>query len=169
MSETIIRQGKVADLAVITAIYNHYVTTTHVTFDLSPFDPEQRRAWIEQFEDHGRLRLFVAQIGDGVVGYACSTPLKPRPAYDVSVETSVYLDPSVGGRGWGSRLMQALLDALTNAGVHGAYAGIALPNEASEVLHRKLGYRHVGVLKEVGRKFDRYWDVAWYEKRLGVR
>ena len=65
-------------------------------------------------------------------------------------------------------MLRRLLDALAGSGVHGAYAGVALPNEPSERLHSRLGYRRVGVLTEVGQKFDRYWDVAWYEKRIGA-
>ncbi len=168
MTEPAIRRGRPSDLDAIARIYNHYVTSTHVTFDLEPPEAEQRRAWLEQFSDSGRHRLFVADAGEGALGFACSTAFKPRAAYDVSVETTVYLDPEAVGGGIGRQLMQTLLDALTHAGAHRAYAGVALPNEASEALHRKLGYRRLGVLTEVGRKFDRYWDVAWYEKCLGA-
>ena len=163
-----IRVGRAEDLEALTRIYNHYVLTSHVTFDLTPFETEQRRGWFEQFSTHGTCRLFVLDHGKGPVGYACSTPFKDRPAYRISVETSVYLDTGQSGRGEGFRLLRRLLDALAGSGVHGAYAGVALPNEPSERLHSMLGYRRVGVLTEVGQKFDRYWDVAWYEKRIGA-
>ena len=89
-----------------------------------------------------------------------------RAAYDVAVETSVYLAPDACGRGLGRRLYEALFDELDGAGLHGAYGGIALPNDASVRLHEALGFRRVGIYEEVGRKFGRYWSVAWYEKRL---
>ncbi len=168
MSDPTIRHAAPSDLDAISRIYDHYVATTHVTFDLEPPAAERRRAWFEQFSAAGRLQLYVAQGPDGVIGFACSTPFKERAAYDISVETTVYLSPDAVGRGTGRRLMQALVEALERAGVHRAYAGVALPNDVSEALHRDLGYRRVGVLSEVGRKFDRYWDVAWYEKRFGV-
>ncbi len=168
MTEPAIRRGRPSDLDALTRIYDHYVTTTHVTFDLDRSEPEQWRSWIKQFSDNGRHQLFVAEAGEGAIGYVCSTPFKQKAAYRVSVETTVYVAQAAVGRRVGLRLMRSLLDALTHAGVHRAYAGVALPNEASEALHRKLGYRRVGVLTEVGRKFDRYWDVAWYEKCLGA-
>ena len=77
MIEPAIRRGRLSDQDAITRIYDHYVTTTHVTFDLEPPDAEQRRSWFEQFSDTGRHQLFVADAGDGAVGYACSTPFKP--------------------------------------------------------------------------------------------
>jgi len=82
------------------------------------------------------------------------------------VETSVYLAPVESGRGLGRKLYQNLLDALAREDVHRAFGGIALPNEPSVGLHLALGFRHVGTYREVGRKFDRYWDVAWYERAL---
>jgi len=162
-----IRDGRESDLDPLTRIYNHYVTTTHTTFDLQPFETSGRKPWFDQFGTDGRVRLLVLEVDGGAAGYACSTPFKQKPAYRVSVETSVYLDPDHVGKGAGSLLLSTLLDTLREESVHGAYAGIALPNEASERLHEKLGYRRIGVLTEVGRKFDRFWDVAWYEKRLG--
>ncbi|NIM01921.1 MAG: GNAT family N-acetyltransferase [Acidobacteria bacterium] len=168
MSAPSIRHGQASDLDAISRIYDHYVATTHVTFDLEPPGAERRRAWFEQFSTAGRFQLYVASGGGEVLGFACSTPFKERAAYDISVETTVYLDPDAVARGLGQRLMATLVEALERAGVHRAYAGVALPNDASEALHGKLGFRRVGVLSEVGRKFDRYWDVAWYEKRLGA-
>lgn len=162
-----IRLGKASDLDSILRIYNHYVSETHATFDLEPRSLDERRSWFERFAGSERLRLLVASDGGRVQGYACSTPFKSRPAYSVSVETSVYLDPESLGRGIGRRLLETLLEQLEGTGVHGAYAGICLPNEASVRLHESLGYRLVGTLSEVGYKFDRYWDVAWYERRIG--
>jgi phosphinothricin acetyltransferase len=91
---------------------------------------------------------------------------RERAAYSRSVETSVYLDPSMLGHGLGTALYAALLDELAHEDVHRAYAGIALPNDASEALHRRLGFREVGTYTEVGRKFGRWWDVRWYERPL---
>jgi phosphinothricin acetyltransferase len=82
------------------------------------------------------------------------------------VEVTVYLAPHAGGRGIGTLLYTALFEALAEEDVHRAYAGVAQPNEASTRLHERFGFRHVGTYREVGRKFGRYWDVAWYEKDL---
>jgi len=89
---------------------------------------------------------------------------RPRAAYAPSVETSVYVAPSHAGRGLGSSLYEALLSELEREDVHRAYAGIGMPNPASVRLHERFGFRRAGYYTEQGRKFGRYWDVAWYER-----
>lgn len=101
-----------------------------------------------------------------ILGYATSSAFRPKPAYATSVEVTVYLAPHARGRGVGTLLYKALFEALADEDVHRAYAGIAQPNEASARLHERFGFRHVGTYREVGRKFGRYWDVAWFEKEL---
>ena len=165
--ETIIRTAVRADLPALVGIYNHYVRETPVTFDTDPFTVESREAWFSSFDEAGPYRLLVATRGDALCGYASSACFKPRKAYDVSVETTIYLDPSSTGSGIGSALYGALIDMLVaDPRLHRAYGGVALPNDASVALHQKLGFEHVGTYREVGRKFGRYWDVAWFEKDL---
>ncbi|MCW2873777.1 MAG: N-acetyltransferase [Streptomyces oryziradicis] len=156
------------DLADLTEIYNHYVRETPITFDLEPLTPQQRRPWLLSHPEDGPHRLLVACGGPGgrILGYATSSPFRPKAAYATSVETSVYCAPDAGGRGTGTLLYKALFEALREEDVHRAYAGIAQPNEASVRLHARFGFQPVGVYREVGRKFGRYWDVAWYEKDL---
>ncbi|MEV6104157.1 N-acetyltransferase family protein [Streptomyces sp. NPDC051940] len=172
MSETTemqVRPGTEADLEALTSIYNHYVRETAITFDVEPVTPDQRRPWLLSHPEDGPHRLKVAcEAGSGrVVGYATSSPFRVKPAYATSVEVSVYLAPEAGGRGAGSLLYGSLFADLDGEDVHRAYAGIALPNEASVRLHARFGFSYVGTYREVGRKFGRYWDVAWYEKDLG--
>ena len=161
-----IREVRDDDLPALTRIYNHYVANTHVTFDIRPFSVGERGAWLAQF-DGRRYRCLVAEDPDNVIlGYACTTPLKAKPAYATSVEISVYLDPDATGRGIGQALYAALFRAIGNEDLHRAYAGIALPNPASMSLHRRFDFRVLYTMNEVGRKFDRYWDVTWLEKKL---
>jgi phosphinothricin acetyltransferase len=82
------------------------------------------------------------------------------------VETTVYCDPAATGQGLGSALYGELLRLLGDEGVHRAYAGVALPNEASVALHERFGFREVGTFREVGHKFGTWWDVRWYERAL---
>jgi len=155
------------DLPALTSIYNHYVVNTTITFDLRPFSPDERRPWFDDHRDSGPHRLLVAAAADGrVVGYASSSRWRPKPAYLTTVEVSVYCDPGVVGTGCGSSLYTALFAALETEDIKTAVAGIALPNPASIALHERFGFRSVGVFHEVGRKFDRYWDVAWYERPM---
>ena len=167
-TEVQVRPGVEEDLDALTAIYNHYVRETAITFDTAIFTPEERRPWLLSHPEDGPHRLKVATDAESqrILGYATSSPYRPKPAYVTSVETSVYVAPDAGGRGVGTLLYEALFKALADEDVHRAYAGIAQPNEASERLHARFGFRYVGTYREVGRKFGRYWDVAWYEKEL---
>lgn len=165
--DTLIRPATHADLPALVSIYNYYVRETPVTFDTDPFTVEEREAWFSSFDESGPYRLLVAAQGDTILGYASSSNFKPRKAYDVSVETTIYLDPSSTGIGIGSELYGGLMKILVaDTRLHRAYGGIALPNDASVALHEKLGFELVGTYREVGRKFGRYWDVAWFEKDL---
>lgn len=162
-----VRVADEADLPGLNAVYNHYVRQTHVTFDLEPVTMEQRREWFTHYAPSGRHRLVVAVSGEGaVIGYAASSPWRPKRAYETSVETSVYLAPGATGLGIGTALYSELFEALAGEDVHRAYAGIALPNDASVALHERFGFRRVALFSEQGRKFGRYWDVAWFEKPL---
>lgn len=167
-----VRPGTEADLEVLTDIYNHYVRETALTFDTAAFTPAERLPWLRSHPEDGPYRLLVAQEGStadnasGILGYATSSPYRPKAAYSTSVEVSVYCAPGATGRGIGTLLYKALFEALAGEDIHRAYAGIAQPNEPSGRLHDAFGFRHVGTYTEVGRKFGRYWDVSWYEKPL---
>ncbi|MFF9583189.1 GNAT family N-acetyltransferase [Streptomyces achromogenes] len=167
-AEAQVRPGIEGDLEALTAIYNHYVRETAITFDTTVFTPAERRPWLLSHPEDGPHRLMVATDtgSQRILGYATSGPYRPKPAYGTSVETSVYVAPDAGRRGIGTLLYDALFEALAREDVHRAYAGIAQPNEPSERLHARFGFRHAGTFREVGRKFGRYWDVAWYEKEL---
>ncbi|WP_210588367.1 GNAT family N-acetyltransferase [Streptomyces sp. GESEQ-35] len=167
-TEVQVRPGVESDLEALTDLYNHYVRETPITFDTAVFTPEERRPWLLSHPEDGPYRLMVATSGDSqeILGYATSSPYRAKPAYGTSVEVTVYVAPGTGRRGIGTLLYKALFEALAGEDLHRAYAGIAQPNEASTRLHEHFGFRYVGTYREVGRKFGRYWDVAWYEKAL---
>ena len=166
MACTLIRPAAHADLARLTAIYNHYVVTSPVTFDLAPLTVEQRSPWFLEHADTGRYRLLVADEDGLAVGYASTGRFRDRAAYDTTVESSIYCAPEAVGRGIGSALYRALFAAIAGEDINRIVAGITLPNPASVALHRSFGFLQVGVFSETGRKFDRYWDVAWFERPL---
>lgn len=163
---TVVRAALLEDVSALTDIYNHYVRTSGVTFDTTEFTVEARHDWFSHYATTGPHRLLVAVDGGDVLGYATSSPFRPKPGYATSVETSVYLRPDATGRGLGTVLYRAVFDALAGQDLHRAYAGVALPNDASVRLHERLGFREIGTFVEVGRKFGRYWDVRWFERSL---
>ena len=164
MGDVLIRRPEPGDLPTLTEIYNHYVRETPVTFDVIPRTLEQRRDWLAGFAASGRYQCFVA-LKDGVpAGWASSHRYHDRPAYDPTVLTSIYLAPEARGQGLGRQLYATLFQALEQEDIHRVVVGITLPNEASVRLHQAFGFEPVGVYREVGRKFGRFWDVATYLK-----
>ena len=164
MNETRIRTAERRDLARITEIYNYYVSNTPVTFDVEPYTVEGREAWFTQFSATGRHRLIVAEENGIVMGYAGTTRFRPKAAYETTVETTVYCAPEAIGKGLGKRLYAELFVLLKDEDIHRFVAVYVLPNPATEALHRRFGFRVVGVLSENGRKFGKYWDVCWVER-----
>jgi phosphinothricin acetyltransferase len=161
-----IRPAQDRDLPELTELYNHYIRTSPATFDLKPFSLEARGQWFAKFSDSGPYRIFVAASENRVIGYTSCGRYREKQAYETSVELSVYLAPDYGRRGLGTRLYETLFDALRSTDLHRAYAAITVPNDASIALHRKFEFKSIGRFHEVGRKFDRYWDVEWFEKEL---
>jgi phosphinothricin acetyltransferase len=166
MTGAVVRAATPDDLEQVNALYNHYVRETPITFDLDEITMEQRREWLTHYDLTGRYRALVAVEVSSVLGYATSSPLFARRAYETTVMTSVYCAPGQTGRGVGSLLYAALFEAIAGEDVHRAYGGITMPNDASVALHRRFGFEQVAVFSEQGRKFGRYWDVAWFEKPL---
>lgn len=152
------------DLPALLEIYNYYVLETPITFDIEPRTLEDRKAWFNGFTSSGRYQCFVA-IKDGrVLGWASSHRYNERAAYDTTVAASIYLAPGARGQGLGRMLYARLFQALANEDIHRLFVGITLPNDASVRLHRAFGFEPVGIYREVGQKFGRFWDVATYLK-----
>ena len=159
------RAGRPADLRQIVEIYNHYVMHSSATFEVVPVTVEDRLEWLELHTRGERHRLVVAtDAGDRVVGWATTSPFRPRAAYETTVESSVYCRSGSEGRGVGSALYRSLFASIQGEDIERVVAGVCLPNASSVALHQRFGFRAVGVFSSVGRKFGRYWDVAWYER-----
>jgi phosphinothricin acetyltransferase len=158
-----LRRGTRDDLPRIVEIYNHYVEQSVATFDTTIHAVADREAWFEEF-GADRHQLFVLEEAGRVIGYAYSGRMRPRAAYDRSVETTIYLAPAAVGRGLGEPLYRHLLDALARTDVHRAYGVVTVPNPGSIALHERLGFAEVGRLTECGHKFGRWWDVVWLER-----
>ncbi|WP_273035588.1 arsinothricin resistance N-acetyltransferase ArsN1 family B [Massilia timonae] len=162
---TDIRTASSLGAARICAIYNHYVATTTISFEEAPVldsDMAERVADVTK----GGLPWLVLEVDGVVAGYAYATKWRARPAYRHAVESSVYLDPALAGRGHGRRLYERLLAELRTRGLHTVIAGIAQPNERSVALHERLGFCKVAQFAEVGLKFGRRLDVGYWQLLL---
>ena len=159
------RPATVADAAAINAVYNPYVRDTAITFDVEEITLDARRRWLEERLRDPRTPVIVGAEDGRVVAFAAAAPFDPRGAYETSVKTSVFAAPGLEGAGWGRRLYAPLFDRLDRQDVHRAYALIVAPNDRSVGLHKAFGFQQVATLSEVGRKFGRYYDVMWFERR----
>jgi phosphinothricin acetyltransferase len=161
-----VRDANAADLPGVAAIYTHYVLNTTTTFNTQVRTP---REWIDRFETevvNGPYDLLVAEVDGIVTGYVETSRFRPKPAYDRSVELSIYVAPDAQGTGSGSALYGELFGRLAGREFHRAYSVIALPNPGSVRFHERWGFVHRGTLTEAGHKFGRYLDVAYYERAL---
>jgi phosphinothricin acetyltransferase len=153
-----------ADAAAIIAIYNHYIATTTISFEENPVSEEEMAQRIKDVSVN--MPWYVEEQGGEVLGYAYATPWRVRSAYRFSVETTVYVSPGHPRKGIGASLYQVLIDDLRGRGIHVVLGGIAQPNAASVALHERFGFEKVAHFKDVGRKFEQWVDVGYWELRL---
>jgi len=152
-----IRPATDADQQRIMEIYNDAVLNTTATFDTEPRTIEKQMIW---FRNHKKNHPVIVAEEDGkVIGWASLSPWSDRCAYDTTVEVSVYIDTDFRGKGIGSKLLEMVTLEGKKLSNHTVLSRITEGNEVSIHLHEKFGYRHVGVMKEVGYKFGRFLDV----------
>ena len=156
-----VRDAVEADLEAVAEIYAFESLHSYSTFETEVRPVE---AWRHKLQ---APYPFVVAEEDGVVlGYAYASEFRDRPAYHLTVETSVYLHRDARGRRLGSDLYAELLSRLADQRFHTALALIALPNDASVRLHERAGFVHAGTMREVGDKQDRMIDVGVYQRML---
>lgn len=166
MAPISLRLAVAADAEQIRTIYNHEVVHTAATFDLVPRSLADQQAWLAARSGAFAAIVAVDSAGGDVVGFGALSPYKERAAYRTSVEDSVYVRRDRNGEGIGSLLVQELLSVAASSGFHAVFARINASGEASIALHRKWGFELLGVEREVGRKFNRWHDVALMEHLL---
>ncbi|KGB55958.1 N-acetyltransferase GCN5 [Sphingopyxis sp. LC81] len=159
-----VRQIVMGDAPAVQAIYAPYVSDTTISFEEVPPDiTEIERRITTILQRHPYL---VAELDGRVVGYAYASEHRTRAAYRTSIDVAVYVAPGTQRMGVARALYARLLPAAAGMGYHAAFAGIALPNEASVGLHEAMGFDLVGIYREVGRKFDAWHDVGWWQRLL---
>ncbi|MGB9108442.1 MAG: arsinothricin resistance N-acetyltransferase ArsN1 family B [Telluria sp.] len=165
MTQTVrLRDASAADATAIAAIYNHYVATTVISMENDPVSATDMAERVKAIQDAGLPWLVLVEDGR-LCGYAYASQWRARPGYRHAVESSVYVDHDLRGRGHGLSLYRALLAQLAGR-FHSVIGGIALPNAASIALHERLGFRQVACFHEVGHKFGGWVDVGYWQLRL---
>ena len=159
-----VRAAADGDLPAIADIYNDAVLNSTATFDTEPATLAESEQWLRD-RSHP-YAVLVAERGGEVVGWAAIKPFASKPAYRFTAENTVYVRADMRGKGVGKALLGRLLEAAAENGFHTVIARIAAPNPASVRLHRRFGFRRVGVEREVGRKFGRWLDVVVMQKAL---
>lgn len=164
---TVIRPARDDDFEQIAAIYRPFVLETAITFDLDPPGPaEMRRRWRASTE--AGAPYLVAESERRIIGYASSRPYAEKAAYAWTLEDSIYLDPAAQGKGIGTILLRALIDAAEQAGFRQILALIAAGQaEASVALHLRAGFVEGGYLKSLGFKSGTWHDVIYMQRQLG--
>ncbi len=161
MTTAHLRAATESDLAAICAIYNYYVETCTCTYQIEADTLEARRAW---WQGRGpRHPVLVAEVEGRVVAWGSLSPFHKREAFALTVENSVYVHHEWQGRGLGRKLLEALLLAGREAGLHTIIAAISADQPASIGLHEKLGFYETGRLREVGRKFGKVLDLVYLQ------
>lgn len=156
-----VRAVAAADAAAICAIYNPYIAETVISFEQSPVSEAEMARRIRDTTAH--YPWLVAEIEGNVVAYAYASRWRTRAAYDWALESTVYVDKAYTGRGIAKPLYLELLRLLQAQGIHAVIGCIALPNDASVALHEKCGFVKVAHFPQVGRKFERWVDVGFWQ------
>jgi L-amino acid N-acyltransferase YncA len=160
----IVRQAKPADAEACRSIYAPFVTNSWVSFELEVPTVAEMESRISAYSlSHHWL---IAEIDGWFAGYAYGSPHRSREAYAPSCDVAVYVDPVFSRRGIGKALYDTLFPALKAKGSHAAFAGIALPNDASIALHEVCGFTPIGVYRDVGWKMGGWRDVGWWQRLL---
>lgn len=154
----LLRPATPADAAATAAIYNREVETSTVTFDLVARTVEEQAEWLDARS--GALEVVVAEVDGRIAGFAALSPYRERAAYRTTVEDSVYVAEDFRGSGVGRALLEEIVRVARERGFHAVMARVVGGHTASISLHAGVGFEHVGVEREVGRKFGRWLDVV---------
>jgi len=158
----IFRPAKPEDVTDINNIYNEVILNTQATFDLEPKTLEERVLWMNE---HGEKHpVVVAELDKKVVGWAALSRWSDKKAYDTTAEVSVYVDINHRNHGIGKKLLDLITIEGRSAGLHCILSRITEGNEVSINVHVALGYKHIGIMKEVGFKFGKFLDVYLLQK-----
>ncbi len=171
MSDLSIRDARPEDAGRLVEIYSYYVMNTAVSFEYTAPSVDEFRERIRNTMT--KFPYIVCMKGDRIVGYAYVGAYSAREAYSWTVTTSIYVDKDCRRQGIGSFLYRELESRVQALGIVNLLAGVAYTNTEDEYLthdsykfHIREGYREVAHLDTVGKKFDRWYDLVWMQKKL---
>lgn len=157
-----IRPATLKDLEDITNIYNEAILSTVATFDTEPKSLEEQKIW---FNEHGQNNPLIVAVQDGnIIGWAALSKYSTRCAYSNTAELSLYVKEEHQGRGFGRKLMDAIIQEGEKTNLHVLLARITEGNDVSVHLHKSVGFKLIGIMKEVGLKFGKRLDVHLMQK-----
>jgi len=156
-----IRNVHINDAKKIVDIYNYYVLNSIVTLDLLPFSTQDFEEKIKTISS--QFPFIVYEENNVLLGYAYANTFRTKPAYNKSVELTIYLKYDALGKQIGKKMYSELLDQLKKQNYHVVIGGLTLPNDASVKLHEKFGFEKVAHFKEVGYKFNKWHDVGFWQ------
>ena len=159
-----IRPIQPQDTQSICDIYNYYVANTIVTFDEQDIPVETMKDKIAAVTEKGIWNVY--EVDGRVAGYAYANMWKTKPAYRFCMETTVYIDPEMTGKGIGPRLYADLIEQISSRDIHAVIAVLAIPNEPSRKMHERFGFEKTGHFREVGYKFGKWIDVGYWQLRI---
>lgn len=161
-----IRLATLADAPAIAAIYAHHVLHGTATFEEVPPSIEDISARLARVLDAGWPWL-IAEAGGEVLGYGYAAQFRDRSGYRFTCEDSLYIAPQAQRRGVGTALLETLIEDSRKRGFLNMLAIIGDSENAGSIgLHRRFGFTHIGTMKAVGYKFDRWLDVVTMQRRF---
>jgi len=140
MSPLIFRDAGQEDLPRIVAIYNTTIASRIVTADTSPVSVESRQKWFDEHNPSKRP-LWLVEEQNNILGWVSFQSFYGRPAYDATVEISIYLDEQQRGRGLGKQILQYCIDKAPSLGVNTLLGFIFAHNVPSITLFEKMGFQ----------------------------
>lgn len=152
-----IRKVAPTDIAEITTIYNYYIANTCITFETEPVTEKEMTSRMKAISN--RYPYLVMEEEGRLIGYCYAHAWKEKKAYGLTAEVTIYLHPDFQRKGYGRRLLTALIDSCRSYGLHVLIACITVPNVPSVHLHEALGFRQVSRFNEVGQKFGQWLDI----------
>ena len=160
-----IRFATKEDLPAILEIYNDAILNTTAVYTYEAQTLENRAQWFD-IKKANNEPIFVYELDDKAVGFATYGSFRDWPAYQYTIEHSIYVDKDYRGNGIAQKLLTELLTDVKAKGYKTIVAGIDATNDKSIHLHKKFNFSYSGTITNVGYKFNQWLDLAFYQLDL---